>query len=70
MMIFNILMIGLLFFTGLILFLCGAGYLIITYLCFKDYIEVKNKVPLIFFTMYLLAGLVCILAPIVFILLI
>lgn len=70
MMIFNILMIALLFFTGLILFLCGIGYLIIVYQCLKDYIEVKNKWPLIFSIVYFLAGIVCILAPIVFILLI
>lgn len=58
-MIFNILMVVLLFFTSLILFLCGIGYLIVAYQCLKDYIEVKNKWPLIFFILYSLAGLVC-----------
>lgn len=69
-MIFNILMVVLLFFTGLILFLCGIGYLIVAYQCLKDYIEVKNKWPLIFFILYSLAGLVCVLALMIFILLI
>jgi len=42
-MIFNFLMMALLFFTGLILFLCGIGYFIVAYQCLKDYIEVKDK---------------------------
>ena len=70
MMIFNFLMMVFLFFTGLTLFLCGIGYLIVAYQCLKDYIEVKDKWLLIFFILFLLVGLVCVLAPMIFIFLI